>query len=246
MSMAEMWKSTIGKKTIVAVTGTILVGYLILHMAGNLNSLFGPGGGSPRVDWYAAWLRDFGQPLIPYAGILWAVRALLLGALILHITGVVQLRARNRAARPAEYPAKRLGRSWESRLMMFSGLLLLAFIVFHILQFTTLTIDITPLHHGEVYANLYNAFQEWYFVAIYLVALFLLGTHLRHALWSLVQTLGLTNPSRNPQVRLGATVLTVILVVGFALVPIFFWTGVLDAPEPHTAVITAISGGALS
>ena len=240
--MLDMWRSTIGKKTIVAVTGAFLLGYLILHMAGNLNSLWGPGGPEARVDWYGHWLRDFGEPLIPYHGIVWVLRGLLLGAVIVHITGVVQLNMRNRAARPPQYPAKRIGRSWESRLMMFSGLLLIAFIVFHILQFTTLTIQTTPLHHGTIYANLYYAFQEWYFVAIYLIALVLIGIHLRHGIWSLTQTLGLDSPARNQKIRHGATALTVILVVGFALVPILFWTDVLEAPKAH-ATITALTGG---
>ncbi len=243
--MLEYWRSSIGKKTIVAVTGTILVGYLILHMAGNLNSLFGPGDGQPRVDWYSAWLRDFGEPLLPHAFILWAVRAILLGAIVTHITGVVQLTARNRAARPAAHPQARIGRSLESRLMMLSGTLLLAFIVFHILQFTTLTIDITPLEHGAVYANLYNAFQEWYFVAIYLVAVCLVGIHLRHGIWSVAQTLGWDNPKRNAGLRHGATALSLILVVGFALVPILFITGVLDAPETPSALISNLAGATL-
>ncbi len=240
-----MWRSTIGKKTIVAVTGAFLVGYLILHMAGNLNSLWGPGGGDPRVDWYAGWLRDFGQPLLPYASVVWLMRGLLLGAVIVHITGVVQLNIRNRAARPAHFPAKRIGRSWESRLMMFSGLLLIAFIVFHILQFTTYTIQITPVHHGDVYANLYNAFQEWYFLAIYLAALILIGMHLRHGIWSLTQTLGIDSPARNQKIRHGATALVLLLVIGFALVPILFFTDVLGAPKAH-ATITALSGGPFS
>ena len=78
--------------------------------------------------------------------------------------------------------------------MMVSGTAILAFLIFHILQFTTLTIDVTPLTKGAIYANLYNAFQEWYFVLIYLVAVVLVGAHLRHAAWSLFQTLGLDDP----------------------------------------------------
>jgi succinate dehydrogenase / fumarate reductase cytochrome b subunit len=244
ITVAEMWRSTIGKKTIVAVTGVVLVAYLVLHMAGNLNSLFGPGGAEPRIDWYAHWLRTFGEPLVPYEGIIWAVRAVLLGAIAVHIVGVVQLNARNRAARPSAFPAKRIGRSWESRLMMVSGTLLLAFIVFHILQFTTLTIDATPLKAGALYSNLYYAFQEWYFVAIYLVALAFLGTHLRHALWSLCQTLGLDSPERNFGIRMGANALTLVIVIGFALVPVLFFTGVLGEPSANelSATITTFGG----
>jgi succinate dehydrogenase / fumarate reductase cytochrome b subunit len=239
-----MWRSTIGKKTIAAVTGAILVGYLVLHMIGNLNSLFGPGLGEARIDWYAEWLRSFGEPLIPHEGVVWAVRALLLGAIILHITTVVQLSARNRAARPEGFPARRIGRSWESRLMLVSGILLFAFIVFHILQFTTLTIDVTPLAQGALYANVYNAFQEWYFVAIYLAALILVGIHLRHGIWSLCQTLGLDTPERNFGIRMGANVLTVVIVVGFALVPILFFTGALAEPRiDEVSASSSLIGG---
>ena len=235
--MVDLWKTTIGKKVFVAVSGAILIGYLILHMAGNLWSLAGPGTVEPHIDEYAHWLRTFGEPLIPYEGVIWVVRAILLTALIVHVVGVVQLKRRNRAARPAAYPARRIGRSWESNLMMVSGVAILAFVIFHILQFTTLTIDVTPLTKGAIYANLYNAFQEWYFVAIYLIAIFLVGAHLRHAIWSLFQTLGLDNPERNRQIRTGASVLTVVLVAGFASVPILFYSGALGAPEGNEAEV---------
>lgn len=244
--MLDYWRSSIGKKQVVAVTGAILVLYLILHMVGNLNSLYGPGGsGEPRVDWYAHWLREFGQPILPYEFVLWAVRGILLVSLILHVTGIAQLTARNRAARPAGHPAPRIGRSIESGLMLLSGVLILAFIVFHILQFTTLTIDVTPLHEGTVYANLYYAFQEWYFVVIYIAAVLLIGVHLRHGIWSVVQTLGLDNPGRNPRIRAGALTLTVLIVVGFILVPVLFATGTLGIPD-SAAVLSAgslIPGG---
>lgn len=232
--MLEFWRSTIGKKVFVAVSGTILIAYLIVHMIGNLNSLWGPGAEIARVDEYGEWLRAFGEPLIPHETLVWGVRAVLLAAITVHIVGVVQLNARNRAARPEGFPARRIGRSFESRLMMVSGVLLLAFIVFHVLQFTTLTIDVTPLAAGAIYANLYNAFQEWYLVAIYLVALLLLGMHLRHAIWSLTQTLGLDSPERNRAIRMSANGLTVVLVLGFALIPVAFAAGWLAAPATET------------
>lgn len=235
--MVDLWKTTIGKKVFVAVSGAILIGYLILHMAGNLWSLAGPGDGVPHIDEYAEWLRTFGGPLIPEDGILWAVRLILLTALVVHVVGVVQLKRRNRAARPPAFPARRIGRSWESNLMMVSGTAILAFVIFHILQFTTLTIDVTPLTKGAIYANLYNAFQEWYFVLIYLVAVVLVGAHLRHAIWSLFQTLGLDNPERNRQIRTGASLLTVLLVAGFASVPILFYSGALGAPDGDEAEV---------
>lgn len=228
--LRELWDSSIGKKVAAAISGAVLVAYLVLHMLGNLNSLYGAGGsGGARVDEYAHWLRTFGEPLLPFSFIVWAIRILLLGALIVHITAIVQLRSRSRAARGG-HPARRIGRSFSAATTMVTGTLLLAFIVFHILQFTTLTIDVTPLKEGAVYANLYNAFQKWYFVLLYVVAVGSLGFHLRHGLWSLAQTLGLDSPERNQAIRHGAGALSVVLVLGFIAIPICFWTGVLDAP----------------
>lgn len=239
--MIEYWRSSVGKKQFVAITGAILVGYLILHMLGNLNTAFGPGAQEARVDWYSHWLRDFGEPLLPHAFILWAVRVILLSALVIHITGIVQLTKRNREARPANFPAKRIGRSFESAAMLGTGILVLAFIIFHILQFTTLTIDVTPLEEGAVYANLYWVFQKWYFLAIYLVALVLVGMHLRHGVWSVFQTLGFDNPHRNPKLRHGTSIFVLILVLGFASAPILLYTDVLGPPKA-VALVTALTG----
>lgn len=237
--LGEAWDSTLGKKLAAAGSAAILVAYLLLHMLGNLTALGGAGSGSPQIDQYGEWLREFGTPLLPYAGFLWFVRLVLLAAVILHITAVVQLAKRNRRARPAGHGAKKIGRSWAARSMIVTGPLLIGFIVFHILHFTTLSIDVTPLHHGEVYANLHGAFQKWYFVLIYLVGVGLIGTHLRHGLWSMLQTLGLDDRSRRDLLKAGATVVAGIIVVGFAMIPILFWTGAL--PEPVESVHAAVN-----
>lgn len=241
--LGELWDSSIGKKIAVAVSGAILVGYVVLHMLGNLNSLYGNGGGDARVDDYAHWLRAFGEPLLPYEFVVWVVRVLLLVAVIVHITAVVQLRARSRVARGG-HQARRIGRTFSAATTMVTGTFLLAFIVFHIMQFTTLTIDVTPLAEGAVYANLYFAFQKWYFVLLYVLAVGALGFHLRHGLWSAVQTLGLDRPERNQAIRRGAGTLAVVIVVGFLVVPILFWTGALDAPtaaEAHASATTVVN-----
>lgn len=236
--LRELWDSSIGKKIAAAVSGAILVGYVVLHMLGNLNSLYGPGTDEARVDDYAHWLRTFGEPLLPYEFVLWAVRVLLLAALIVHITAIVQLRGRSRVARGG-HQARRIGRTFSAATTMATGGLLLFFIVFHIMQFTTLTIDVTPLEEGAVYANLYHAFQKWYFVVLYVLAVGSLGFHLRHGLWSALQTLGLDRPERNQAFRRGAGALSAVVVLGFILVPICFWTGVLDAPTAAEAQASA-------
>src|SRR5687768_13078562 len=151
--LRELWRSTIGKKVIVATTGAILAVYIVLHVLGNLKAIQGAGA-APAIDTYAEWLRTMGKPAIPREGLLWSLRVVLLAALIIHVTGIIQLYIRNRQARPAGHrEAKQIGRSWAARTMLLSGLLLLAFVVFHILQFTTGTIQVTPVVEGEVYEN---------------------------------------------------------------------------------------------
>lgn len=226
--LREVWASTIGKKVLVAITGAILALYVIVHMLGNLKALQGTGSGGAAVDTYAEWLRTFGSPVIPRNGVLWVIRAMLVAALVIHIVLIVQLTKRNREARPAAAPV--IQRSLASRTMLASGIVILAFLVFHILQFTTRTIQITPVYEGTVYANLYDAFQKWYFVVIYVAAVVVLGFHLRHALWSVTQTAGWDKPNRNPTLRRGATFVAGAVTVGFAAIPILFWTGALPSP----------------
>lgn len=234
--LSELWGSTVGKKLIVAITGVILAAYVILHMLGNLKTLQGWGEGEPAINTYAEWLRTFGEPVIPREGILWTVRVILLAAFVIHIVGVSQLIGRNRAARPEGHKqAKRIKRTLAARTMALSGFVLLAFVVFHVLQFTTLTIEPTALAEGAVYQNLYNAFQEWWLVALYVGAVLLLGLHLRHALWSVLQTHGFDKPNRNPSFRRGANATALLVTVGFAIVPIAILAGWV--PEPSQTEI---------
>ena len=229
--LRELWASTIGKKLIVAITGVILAIYIVLHALGNLKAFQGgSGAGQPAVDRYAEWLRTVGEPAIPRNGVLWVIRIVLIAALLLHIAAIVQLTAKNRAARPLGHRPHRIVRSLSARTMLFTGIVILAFLVFHILQFTTRTIQTTPVYEGTVYANLYEAFQKWYFVVIYVGAVALLGLHLMHALWSVTQTWGFDKPNRNPTIRRLATGTAVAVTLGFASVPLAFWTGILDAP----------------
>jgi succinate dehydrogenase / fumarate reductase cytochrome b subunit len=228
--LREVWASTVGKKVIVAITGTILALYVVVHMLGNLKALQGTGSGGAPIDTYAEWLRTVGSPVIPRNGVLWVIRAILLAALIIHIVGIAQLTKRNREARPAGAPAKRIQRSLSSRTMLASGIVILAFLVFHILQFTTRTIQITPVYQGTVYMNLYDAFQKWYFVLIYVAVVVVLGFHLRHALWSVTQTGGWDKPNRNATLRRSATVVAAAVAIGFAAIPLLFFTGALPTP----------------
>jgi succinate dehydrogenase / fumarate reductase cytochrome b subunit len=229
--LREVWASTVGKKVIVAITGAILALYVIVHMLGNLKAIQGTGSNGAAIDSYAEWLRTVGSPVIPRNGVLWVIRAILIAALVIHIVAITQLTKRNRAARPPGAPATRIQRSLSSRTMLASGIVILAFLVFHILQFTTRTIQVTPVYQGTVYLDLYNAFQKWYFVLIYVGAVVVLGFHLRHALWSVTQTAGWDKPNRTTTFRRAATATAVLVTVGFASIPILFWSGALPTPS---------------
>jgi succinate dehydrogenase / fumarate reductase cytochrome b subunit len=126
--------------------------------------------------------------------------------------------------------------------MKATGFLTLAFVVFHVLHFTTRTIHPTPLRKGAVYANAYDAFHRWWIVAVYVGAVALLGFHLSHGLWSGAQTAGLDSPDRNWFWRRLATGVTLVTVVGFALIPILFATNALPKPiRSNAPVITQLS-----
>jgi succinate dehydrogenase / fumarate reductase cytochrome b subunit len=240
--LREVWGTTLGKKIIAATTGFVLALYVILHALGNLKGLQGPGGGDAAIDRYAEFLRTAGEPVIPRDGLLWLIRAILIAALVIHVVVVSQLIVRNRAARPGGAPV--IQRTFSARTMAYSGFLLLAFIVFHVLQFTTLTIHPTPLAQGTVYANLYDAFQEWWIVAIYVAAMAILFFHLRHALWSLLQTMGWEAPNRNPGFRRGATITAVVVCGAFASIPILFFAGAMPAPETSSGSTAVVQAGA--
>ena len=225
-------KSTLGKKAVVAVTGAILVGYLVGHLAGNLKVFLpDPEPGVRDIDVYAEFLRSVGEPILPHGGALWTVRLILIVAFVLHVVFVVQLSLASRAARPDRYENQRLVRgTLTAKWMMLTGVLLLGFVVFHLLHFTTGTIDPANFEQGRVYANVYSAFLRWPFVVLYVGAVGLVSLHLHHGAWSMFQTLGLDSPDRNRALRWFATIISVGLFVGFVVVPISVAVGALDPP----------------
>jgi succinate dehydrogenase / fumarate reductase cytochrome b subunit len=240
--LQALWRSTIGKKYVAAITGILLAGFVIAHMLGNLKAIEGAGHGRPALDQYAHFLRTLGSPVLPHNFALWVERIVLLAALGLHVTVVTQLWLRNRRSKPTGHRARRERATLAARTMPWTGLLILVFVVFHILQFTTRTIHPTPLANGTVYANAYGAFQKWWLVLIYIGAVVLLGYHLNHALWSGAQTAGVDSPDRNWFWRRLATGVTLLVVIGFALIPTLFWTGALPKPEPAPVAWKTILG----
>jgi succinate dehydrogenase / fumarate reductase cytochrome b subunit len=225
-----LWRTTIGKKYVAAITGVIIAVWVVLHMLGNLKAIEGPGGGHAAIDRYAKFLRTIGSPVFPHDMVLWIIRIILIWAVVLHITVVTQLWVRNRRAKPAAHRTRTVRATIFARTMPWTGLLILAFVIFHLLQFTTLTIHPTALVNGAIYANAYYAFQKWWLVALYVVAVVVLGFHLIHGLWSGAQTAGVDSPDRNWFWRRTAAGAAIVTVVGFALIPILYWADALPKP----------------
>ena len=241
---AKFYASSIGKKFIAAITGLILFGFVAGHVAGNLKVFTGTDtvadGGKeyavPHIDQYGQFLKVAGEPFLPEMAGLWGARIVLLIAVILHITVVIQLSLKSAEARPVAYVrSKKRASSWAARYMMFSGSVVLAFIIFHILHFTTGTIVIGEFQHGAVYENLRSSFKNPFVALGYVIVMGMLAFHMFHGVWSLFQTLGLDSPDRNKAIRYFAMAASIGISLGFALVPLAFLFGVLpEVPDyPH-------------
>jgi succinate dehydrogenase / fumarate reductase cytochrome b subunit len=219
--------STIVLKLAMALTGLVFIGYVVLHMYGNLKVF----AGQEAFDEYAHHLRVFGEPMLPRKGLLWGMRVLLLLSLAVHAFAAFKLWARNQAARSYPYSHKKaVAATISSRTMRWGGVSLLLFVIFHLLHLTTRTI--TPGGDSDSpYERMVNGFQpeQWYVVLIYLAALVALAMHLRHGVWSAGQTLGLTNSAASRQAFNAAGFGLALLVAGgFAIVPLSVLFGIVE------------------
>lgn len=224
-----LWHSTIGKKWVMAITGFILWGFVILHMLGNLKIYLG----AEELNAYGAFLRVMGSPILLDEMALWMLRAVLFVAAILHIVSAVQLTQRDRASRPVGYRMRKDVRaSIASRTMLAGGVIVAIFIVVHLFNFTfglvsknlALHPDFIP---GDIYHNVVTAFQNPLISVFYVVAMLALGLHLWHGVWSAFQTLGLNSRRSERFWRNFASVFAVILVLGNASIPIAVLVGLV-------------------
>jgi succinate dehydrogenase / fumarate reductase cytochrome b subunit len=208
-----------------AVTGIVLYGFVLGHMLGNLKTFQG----AEKLDSYAEWLRDVGAPALPHEGALWIFRIVILVAVALHVWSAWMVTRSKRRARPERYAVRRTVQlDWASRTMGWSGVIILAYIVFHLLHLTIGWEAIHPsFEHGEVYANLVAGLENPLVAGFYILAVGLLGFHLYHGLWSMFQTLGLNHPRYNAWRRYFAIAFAVVISLGFMAVPIAILTGVV-------------------
>lgn len=210
------WHTTIGKKIAMAVTGILLVGFLVSHMISNTLVFVNP----QHLDDYGALLRSFGP-------LLWVARGVLLAAAVIHIMAAWQLTRLDRAARPQRYAKhERRVHRYAARTMRWGGVLLLVFIVFHIAHLTLGQVH-PDFREGEVGHNLITGMQVTPVALFYFVAMIALGYHFSHGVWSALQTVGLSHPSWN-RARYGLAIgLAVLVAGGLATIPLAAMLGLL-------------------
>ncbi len=209
---------TVGKKVVMAITGVILFGFVIVHMLGNLQLYAGP----EALNAYGAFLHTF----LHGAGI-WIFRVVLLAAVLLHIWAMASLTLVNRRARQVGYRQWKAHEStYASRTMRWSGVFLLAFIVFHLLHFTTGDAhpDFIP---GDVYHNVVSGFQVAPVAVVYILATLVLALHLFHGSWSMLQTLGLNHPRYNRLRNVVCVGLAAVVVIGNLSFPVAVLAGLV-------------------
>lgn len=214
--LAGFWDTPIGKKAVMAVTGVILFGFVVGHMMGNLQIFLG----AEKLDAYAALLHSM-------PGVLWMARLVLLGSVGLHILAAVQLTLQSWEARPKGYVKKEpVAATYAARTMRWSGPIIAAFVVYHLLHFTfgSAHPDFQPL---KVYQNVVTGFQVWPVSLFYIVAMVLLGFHLQHGLWSMFQSLGFSHPRYTPKLKMFATVFATVIVAGNCSIPIAVLAGLV-------------------
>jgi len=214
--------SSVGRKMVVAITGVILILFVVGHLLGNLQIYLGP----EWIDAYSQHLRDLGP-------ILWMIRAFLLASVILHIYFTILLAIENRRARPEAYRDRNYVKaSWASRHMVVSGLVVFAFIIFHLLHFTARKFNpqfpllkLDPLNRYDVYSMMVYGFQNVYVSAFYVVGLFLLTLHLTHGSSSFFQSLGLNNQRLTPKLAVAGRIFAWLLFIGYVSIPIAILLG---------------------
>lgn len=231
--MGWVWhfaKSSIGAKVIVALTGAILFGFVLVHMAGNLQIFLGP----EPYNAYAHFLK--GTPEL-----LWTARTVLLACVVAHVFSSLRLNWLNRLSRGVGYQQRKYARAtWTSRSMAITGSMVFAFIAYHLAHFTLGLTD--PTHFGlldpkgrvDAYSMFVYGFQNVPVSILYMVAMVLLGLHLEHGVSSMFQTLGINNPRFNPLINRLGQIFAVLVVLGNCSMPLAVMLGYITLPQGGT------------
>jgi len=216
--LQSIFASSIGKKAVMALTGLVLFGFVVAHLLGNLQVYSGP----DALNHYAKLLRV--EPPL-----LWAARLMLAGSVLLHIWAAISLTRMNQLARPVDYrERKNINSTYSSRTMRWGGVIIALFVVYHLMHFT---LGVRAVHsdfvEGDVYHNVVSGFQFWPASAFYILAMIALGFHLRHGLWSMLQTLGANHPKYNAVRDAFAILFALVVTLGNISIPVAVLTGLV-------------------
>ena len=226
--VVRFYEAPIGKKVIMAFTGVILFGYVVAHLLGNLQIYLAPlPNGDYQINHYAALLHNPAT-----AGLLWTARLILLLAVGMHIVASIQLWKLKSEARPVAYVKKEdAAASYASRTMMWSGPIVAAFVIFHVLHLTVGAVGPVSLEVGpnapNVQANVIAGFQNPAISGFYILAMILLCMHLYHGLWSMFQSLGFSHPRYTPILKKGAALFAILIAIGNCSIPLAVMAGLV-------------------
>lgn len=216
------WDSSIGKKALMALTGLILSAYVVAHLLGNMQIYMGVNeDGNRLIDAYAHFLHTNG-------GVLWTARVVLLAAVLVHAIAGIQLAMRKATARPIDYHTKaNLQGSTASGTMLVSGVVILCFIVYHVLDLTTGTVHMGTYEEIKPSVNVVSGFQHPLAAVLYIIAMIGVGFHLWHGLYSMFHSLGISHPRYTPGLRRAAALVATLIALGNISVPVAVLTGLL-------------------
>jgi len=227
--LLDFYSTAVGKKYVMAITGIIGIGFVVMHMIGNLKAYLGIVDGEYDIDVYGEYLRDIFVPILPRTVFLWILRIVLIVALVLHVHAAYSLTVMNRRARPIKYQSARDYEvaNFASRTMRWTGIIVVLFLFFHLADFTWGWFN-PDFERGAVYRNLDASLSRLPVAILYIVANIALGIHLFHGTWSLFQSMGWNNPRFNRWRRHLATGIATAIVVGNVSFPILTLAGVIE------------------
>jgi succinate dehydrogenase / fumarate reductase cytochrome b subunit len=215
--LLDLYRTSVGKKYVMAITGVIGLGFVFVHMVGNLKMYLG----AAEYNHYAEFLRYLLFPLLPHTVTLWILRASLVGAVLLHLHAAYSLTVMNRQARPVKYQSTRdyQAANFASRTMRYTGIIVVLFLIWHLLDLTAGSLD-PHFVRGQVYANVVHSLDRWPVALFYILANLALGVHLFHGVWSLFQSMGWSHPRFNKWRRHIAGGFATLIVLGNVSFPI--------------------------
>jgi succinate dehydrogenase / fumarate reductase cytochrome b subunit len=222
--LVKLWGSAITKKWAMSISGIMLLGFVLVHMIGNLKVFLG----KSHLNTYGEWLRTLGEPALPRTVLLWIVRVGLIAAFVIHIVAAAQLTRMNRRARPVHYQSPRdyVAANFASRTMRWTGVIVALFVIFHLMDLTWGSAN-PHFVRGDPYDNLFASFDRVPVAIAYIVAMVALCFHIFHGAWAMFRTMGVTNPRVIAQTRYFAAGFAALILVGNVSMPLLITTGVV-------------------